>query len=785
MNTRSFLFCASVIMGFVLGAAPSQAQSVSAANTDALEEIIVTAQKRDEVLQDVPMSVVAFSGDKISDMNLGKIDELQMYVPNLTVTETGIGTMLLMRGIGSGVNQGFEQSVGTYVDGIYRGRAQQSRMPFLDVERIEVLRGPQSILFGKDSVAGALNITTAKPATILRAEITGLYEPVANDRIVSGYLSGPLSERFKGRLAFHGRDKDGWMENLTLGRDEAQRQERALRGTLGWNVSEDFDLSLKAESSHFDVEGREIEIVQDKTAVAGPFAGLNYGAILQVFGQHPSVRNSELDFKRSSNGDFSYNDTDELVLTANYHGWGDNTLTSITGYSTYQYEERCDCDFTGADVFSAAFTEDFDQFSQEFRLTSPAGAAFDYLLGLSYYTNSLEFFDSIAITSTSVLLPIVDRILGPGAGKMIANTATPRRVVQDSDSQALFAQGTWNYNDHSRLTLGFRLASEDKTGARQLTITKINFEPLADAVKPYVLGIYAGLFNVRNHQLNGERGKTYFLPSLNYQYEFNDALLSYVSYTIGEKAGGFDARSNNAPQNGGAFEFDDEEAKNYEIGAKYSFADGTAELNAALYYTEFDQMQVSTYDGVLGFNVGNAARAEAKGLELDGRWQMTNSLRLSGSLALSDFQFREFNGQCYFGQAADAPDGINCDYSGKTNQYLPDRSATITADYSRALSENLNVNVVLDLIHESSYFLTATLDPDAVQDAYHQLNGMVAIGPANRSWKLALIGKNLTDKKIMKHAGEVPLAGSRFGTPGFFALVEPPRTIALQVRFNY
>ncbi|MFT5768551.1 MAG: iron complex outermembrane receptor protein, partial [Lysobacterales bacterium] len=148
-----------------------------------LEEIVVTAQKRTESLQDVPISIVAFSGDRIEAAGLNKLDELQSYIPNLNVTETGIGTLLFIRGIGSGINQGFEQSVGAYVDGIYRGRAQQARMPFLDIERIEVLRGPQSTLFGKNSIAGALNIGTARPTNTLEAEFTVLFEPDADEKL--------------------------------------------------------------------------------------------------------------------------------------------------------------------------------------------------------------------------------------------------------------------------------------------------------------------------------------------------------------------------------------------------------------------------------------------------------------------------------------------------------------------------------------------------------------------------------------------------------------------------
>jgi iron complex outermembrane receptor protein len=773
---------------FCAGPMVSVAQNSSEQNsgdTRVLEEIVVTAQKRSESLQDVPISIVALSGERIAAAGLNKLDELQSYIPNLTVTETGIGTLLFIRGIGSGINQGFEQSVGSYVDGVYHGRAQQSRMPFLDIERVEVLRGPQSILFGKNSIAGALNISTAKPTEEFEAKFSIFYEPDAEEKTIQGVISGPLSENVRGRLAVRSRDIDGWVNNLTLGRLEGQRDETVVRGTLDWDVSDDLDFRLKVESGTFDVDGRQIEVVQDRVAQGGPFAGLNYATILQIFGQDVSVANNFQDFQRSSNGDYSYNETEEFVLTANYYGWGDLTFTSITSYSAYEYEELCDCDFTGGNVFSALFTEDYDQFSQEFRITSPGGENLDYIAGVFYETNDLNFFDTIFVNGTSVLVPVVNALAGPGAGALVANTATPRTLNQDSDTLAAFAQGTWNINDRTRMTFGARLTKNEKKGARQLTITDINFDPIPPPFQPFVQGIFAGLFNITNHDLSGEIDKTRFLPSVNVQYDFSDASMGYASFSRGDKSGGFDARSNNSPENGGSFEFGGEQADSFELGSKMSFADGSADLNVAVFYTEFDDMQVSTYDGTLGFNVGNAARATSKGIEIDGRWRATDRLLLSASLAFTDFEFKEFDGQCYFGQPPDASDGINCSYAGKTNQFVADYSGTVSADYGMAFGNGHFFNAVLDVIFTDDYMLTSTLDPRAVQNSYTKLNGRVAVSFADNQWELAWIVRNLTDEAVLSYASDVPLAGSSFGAPGFYALVEQPRSYALQVSYRF
>jgi len=790
MKASTALYSALAGMTLIL-CEPATAQSQNAdqieksPDSGILEQIIVTAQQRSEELQTVPISIVNVSGDKLRDADLKKLTDLQTYVPNLTVAETGIGTLLFMRGIGSGANQGFEQSVGTYVDGIYRGRAQQSRIPFLDLDRVEILRGPQSILFGKHTIAGALNITTSKPSNVFGGEITTLYEPSIDGRQVSGYMTGPLSERINGRLAVHLRETDGWMKNLTLNRHEAQRDEKLVRGTLDWNVNSNFDLSLKLENSQFDVVGRELEVIADYEAETGPFAGLNYAAILQAFGQDASVANSSEDFYRSSNGDFSNNEANEFVLTADYYGWGDLTLTSITGYSNYKFDELCDCDFTGGNVFFATFKEDFDQFSQEFRLTSPGNARLDYIVGLSYLSNDLDFFDTLFLTPESVLVPVVNLRVGPGAGNLLLNSATPRTLSQETSNTSLFAQVTWDYNDTTRFTLGGRFTHERKTGERRLTITDADFNPLPPAVDPTVQGIYAGLFNIRNHDLSGHRENTRFLPSLTIQHDIGDNAMAYFTARRGEKSGGFDARSNNGPDHGGSFEFEDELADTLELGTKLRLADGTAELNAALYYTEFDRMQMSSFDGVLGFNVGNAAKAISQGLELDGRWQVTDYLRLSGSLALADFEFKKYYGQCYFGQTPDAPDGINCDYAGMTNQFMADYSATLTAQYRRPLRGGLWLDLTLDTILSDDYMLASTLDPRAVQDAYSKFNGRIAIASADNQWEFALIGRNLTDEHIKWFGSDTPLSGSTFGAPAYMAFVEQGRSVAAQLSFRF
>ena len=770
----------------VLFALPFATMAQQAEHALVLEEVIVTAQKREQNLQDVPISVVALSGEQISRADLTTMEDLQTYVPNFYVTDTLLGPMLQIRGIGSGVNQGFEQSVGVYVDGVYYGRAQQSRMTLLDIERVEVLRGPQSILFGHNSISGAVNIATVRPTLEPEAGLSALYGSDIDEKKFTGYLSGPLGDSLAGRLSVHARDTDGYIQNLTLDRDDPAREERQLRGQLEWLPNDIFELRFKAELGSFETIGEQVEVIYDRPAAAGPFAGLNYAQVLLLLGQDPSVANNFQDGKRSANEEHLETDTSEFVLTANYHGWGELLLTSITAWNDYSLDELCDCDQLGANVFQAYFTEDHEQLSQELRLLSPGGQNLDWLAGAYFQANDLKFRDRAAIDAGSILVPVLNMQPGLGnAGDFIANTSAPRAFDQDTEVFALFGELDWQVADRLVLTAGARWSHETKHATRTLAVADFNGNPLPEATAPITTFLFAGVFRIIPHQLEGRRSQDAFMPSLKLQYDLGDSAMGYLSFAHGVKSGGFDTRSNSPPELGGSFEFDDEKANSWEVGAKTSFAGGAVDLNVAAYYTDYEDMQQSAFDGVLGFNVGNAAEAVAKGLELDGRWQVLQPLLLSASLALTDFEFKEYLGQCFFDRAPDAPDGINCDYRGQTNQYVADWSGVVGALYSLPLDSGLLFSASLDWLFSDGFLASSNLDPLQTQDAYNKFNARLALGGGDGRWELALIGKNLTDESIITISGDVPLAGSNFLMHNFSSFYEAPRTLALQLTLRH
>ena len=226
-----------------------------------LEEIVVTAQKRAQNLQDVPISVLAVSGEEISRQGFKRLEDVTSLMPNVTVTEAALGDQLFIRGIGSGLNIGFEQSVGTFIDGVYFGRGLQSRNIFLDIERLEVLRGPQSTFFGNNAIAGAMSITTRGPSEAWEGYVSGLYEDGTGTKNIDVAVGGPISDTLGIRIAGRYSDQDGWQTNSTINDKEPREERLAGRVTIEWAPSENFDASLKYQVESNDVEGRAMQAV--------------------------------------------------------------------------------------------------------------------------------------------------------------------------------------------------------------------------------------------------------------------------------------------------------------------------------------------------------------------------------------------------------------------------------------------------------------------------------------------------------------------------------------------
>ncbi len=767
-------------------------------NSFALEEVIVTSQKRQQSLQDVPISVAVVQGQKLEEAGVENLEDLTVLLPNIHFTETGISTQVRVRGIGSGNSQGFEQSVGTYVDGIYYGRAQLFRAPLFDLERAEVLRGPQGTLLGKNSIAGGLNLTTAKPTDEFEAHLKASYEPDFNQTEYTGVISGPLSDTFRARLAIRQYEEDGYFYNSFKDQDEAQTDESTVRLSLEWEANRNLKFSLKAERNEFETLGRPIEVTRDVGLVADTNPNDNvalvesdtaptYVETLALFRQ-PALE-AEQDFVRQTDADeFSDNTIDNITLTADY-SLGDHTLTFVTGRVEYDYDETCDCDFTASDIIDLDLKESYEQFSQEIRITSPLGGQIEWLAGLYYQDYDQDFSDRLEVSPTNLLVARSARL---------ADTGLLRDFSQESKSWAIFGQATWNVTDNLHLTLGARYTEEEKSATKSINI----FQPSSgDILNDPILGfIYLDGFGVETeqalvdittvppsplnntgHDVEGSRDESAFIPSFTIAYDLTDEVLLYSSVTKGFKAGGFDPRSNQLgafASAGGAtetnptqnFEFEDEEALAYEIGFKSSFSGGRGELNGAFYRTDYENLQTSQFDGDIGFNVGNTGEVRVQGLELDGRWRILENLSATYGLSYLDFEFLDFrNGDC---NVLQAPDGVDltgngeldsCDYTGQRGVYTPELTFNGGLTHEWSLGGSLRLSSALDVQYVDDQQTHNNLDPSGEIDAYTSVGARLALGTDR--WGIALVGKNLLDEAITTFSSNAPLASSISAIP--------------------
>ncbi len=841
-------------------------QSFAAAGK--LQEIIVTAQKRAESLQDVSVSVTALSGEKLSDFGIARLEEITAYIPNFVMSETGIGTTIYIRGIGSGINQGFEQSVGMYRDGIYYGRAQLARAPIFDMERVEVLRGPQVTLFGNNSIGGAVSMSASPPTDEFTGSFSYLGDFDHGEKETTLILSGPLTDSIGARVSIRKYELGGYLENKTLGRDEPQRDFLTTRLNFAFN-SDDIDFvngGLILERSTFDVKGRQIIIFQDR-ASEGFAAGVtattfaNAGkkdTLANLLSELPSVNGATvLDVNdsnsRYANGDFSINEINSATLTLNFPV-GESELKSISGYLNYKYSDACDCDFTGAALIPFVSDEDYEQLSQEFRFTSNWDGPIEVIAGVYYQKDDLIFNDALLSVKGSALEDLIVGLFNPVIGDQLTGLSAPRNFVQKTELFSAFSQFTLNFREDLRLIAGIRRSNTTKEASRRLTYKQIDRKSaLPELTFNAARADFAIGLQVSPHfeQDNREEWRTSY--SFIVEWDINEDVLLYASNTLGFKTGGFDVRSNNATVDGniidndgnigstvpngftpGTFEFEDEEANALELGIKTSIG-GVVEINAAYFYTEIKNLQVSVFDGGVGFNVTNAAEAVTQGLELDWRAAVSEHWTLNGSLAWLQFEFKEYdnavctasdrlalanttlgavaktetlfpgedgifnpgpfsddlavtsldNGNCSVTKQAGRGNLYLADLSGETNQYVASYSGALSVNYENELFNKFLFRGALDVNFTDDYNPTQNLDIEAEQGGYEIYNLRLSLANLDGGWEVVLLGRNIFDQDVISYANDVPLATSQFGTVTKYGFLQRSKAWALQGRLTF
>lgn len=792
---------AAIAMALPLMSGALVAVPVAAAE---LEEVLVTAQIRAESLQDVPISVIAVAGDRVQDMGIGRLEDLSTYVPNMTIREGFAGEILSIRGFGSNQNPSFEQAVSTFIDGVYFGRAKQSLASLLDLERVEVLRGPQSTFFGNSAIAGALNLTTVRPGNEFESRIRGIYNPDDDEIDINGGIGGPISDTFGARVAFKYLDSDGWLDNTSGGRIP-QKESTVLRTSFVWDPNDNLEVFLKLEYGDEETVGATNQIRDcgpnsiytpapspgrenagnglcdlattltghefffDDTVEKG---GLNPQTVIPIpDGNINSILAQE-------GGEFRNIETQNANLTFNWTMSNDWTVTSITGFTGYDSERQFDIDSTPLASISANRFEEFEQFSQEFRIASPGGEAVDWLAGLYLQSNEVDFQ---YFTYTLIDTPDGSDPGGPPGGNGVHGPLLgyfSGDYEESNDTVAAFASATWNLTDRTRVTVGLRYSEVEKDGDSVLSLGLTgNQEAVpsesAGAAVPFI-GSPAGPAFIA-HAVQDTVSSEELTGQINVQYDLTESMMVYGTIANGFKAGGFDnlfrlpevypsgiglcgANDPRPPcgsknpagiegaATGGSFSFDQEEVVAYEVGFKAEWE--SVRLNLALFQNEFDDLQQSIFNPTaLAFQIKNAGAATSRGLELDMQWAASDNLTISVAGALLDASYDEFEGASCDRLSTNAGEA-SCDLSGEDLPQAPGWSATLIADHVLPLNGSYEVRSNLTAVLTDGYRSGVELDDRFQVDSYELIDARVELWNVDAGWSVGVWGRNLTDELI-------------------------------------
>lgn len=741
-----------------------------------LEEVVVTAQKRTERLQEVPISVSVVSGDTLKASGAATLRDLSSTVPAVHVVKAGPSDRLFIRGIGSGDNFSFDQSVATFIDGIYHGRSRSSGAGFLDIDRIELLKGPQSVFFGNSAIGGAINVTTRRPTDRLSGNFSAAYNFDWNEDSVEGAVGGTLTDTLLGRIAANFSNGDGWLYDSGWGERVPQTHNSAIRGQLSWKPLQNLAVNLKAEAGRFRQRGGWlIQLVN--CPPPAPFPGpVGFCAAAITAGIE-----TELDDRRASSpGQRPYLDNNEYVLNADY-SLGGVTLTSLTGLLTHRTNVSSDADGPSpANLFSATWPERYRQLSQEFRVTSQKGGRFEYIAGVYYQHDQLRTeqditysFRTPAISSNPDFAELVPYLpLGQALG-----------FNQDEDIYSAFGSLTFHVSDTFRIVGGLRGTIVTKDADKSIYFgTGHSFEPGVTPFPDSLLALSQTLTNGigPTTAASYDRKDRHVSPSINLQYDLQRDILAYASYANGFKAGGFNGADTSADQ--ASVPFEPETVNAFELGLKTQLFHRRMTLNAALFRSTYSDLQVGglrPVNTVPVSTVQNAGGARSQGIEIEQRWAVTREITSSLSFVLLDAKYTSYPNanatsfQTFQGQTQQ-------DLSGERTPYSPKYSGSWRLAYVRPLAGNLAFTLGGSMFFTSRYNISTNNDPFLDQSGFVKLDATIGLSDVAAGWDFSVLVRNVTDESYLVFGAASPTSLGSYSVQK-----DPPRSVTAQLRWHF
>jgi iron complex outermembrane receptor protein len=740
-----FVALATATLG-VTGNISAQQASSSAKASDAsgLEEIIVSARRRgEESLQSVPLAVSAFSDETLRDAGIVDLSQIAGRAPSFTFQEQiGNQQELVIRGIGTLrlTGSAAEPSVGTFIDEVYVGRRGTATPPIFDLERVEVVRGPQGTLYGKNVVGGAINLITAKPKREFggRASVSyGQYD-VYGGRDLWGYdayITGPIGETTAGRIAIYGQGNDPYSENVLLNKGLDKNEAFAMRGSLLFEPSEALTASVSADFAKTKSTGQSRRAEDDPT-----IPGL--GAVLTGGYLTDNPRDSESPWDQYENRQIV-----GLTGRVDYQFDNGNTLTYLASLR--------DGDFKGQ--FSLVGTtsppsltdaacgqhEEYSGLTQDLRLSSPAEGALRWIAGLYFLREDTDLVDNcFANTFLS--------FLGPGSvgdildGELLYNQENVTR------SWAVYGEAEYDLIDNLTLTVGGRFTWDDKSYRNKSDC--LDYGAGVDFIF-CVAPLGAETWDIRTGQEWNE-----FTPKVSLDWHVTDAAMLYASAAKGFKGGGWQGKP--GTRAAALASYDPETAWTYEVGAKTQWAAGRVRANVALFYTDFKDLQVEQLDDTgLTLIIDNAASAEIKGVELELTVRPIEPIEFWLSGSYIDSEYKEF------------VDASGNDLSGNSLARTPKYMLNTGIEASTPIADALHLRGRVEYQWQDD--MPWGVENTIYEDAYGLLNARLGVGSESGRWEVALYGKNLTDE--LYHVDAIPFLGD------VFVRYAPPRSYGVQL----
>lgn len=788
---------------------PAAAFAQDAAEQGGLTEIVVTAQKRAQGANDVGITLNAFSGEELAQRGVATAEDIALFTPGLTVNEsaaTGV-PLYTIRGVGfQDYSTGASSTVGLYFDEVAIPYTVMSRGAVFDVERVEVLKGPQGDLYGRNTTAGQINYVSRKPTDKAEGSLKLGYSSFQTME-VEGFVNGPLAAGVNGRLAFTTTQSEkGWQKSLTRNDRLGEKNVMALRGMLDFDLGEG-NLLLRAQyvrdksdnKANTTYDGRIIGLTEFSRPYAPllPFVGTGNAPWYStgdnqaadwtnsytdpngvVYNLRPR-RDNEL---VSLSGHFNYNLTDAI------------SLTSVTGYDKFKRTEANDWDGSAANDSSNINTSDIEVFSQELRLAGE-GEKLNWVAGLYYSRDTVDEFYNYFMS---------DSLFGLGSqafGLATPFTNTPifqlhTKYKQKTTSKAIFAHVEYNFTERFRVTAGIRYTDEKRkwagctfdAGEGSLagflnanfgaTLTPGSCGTIDDDPNSptYIFAMLAAgtpnnAFNVYEETIRAKKA----MYKLGFDYKVTDDVLAYATYSHGFKSGGFNGANSNTTQQLKGYK--PEELDSYEVGLKSTLLDRTLQLNLAGFYYDYknkqEQDRAVTFVGNIS-GIGNVPKARIYGAEADLQWAPVNGLNIHFGAAWLDAKITEWQA---VSNDSVWPTVVRFDASGIVLAQSPKWQLNGGVEYERPVSDGLKVRVGFDGNYKGSTS-GGVQGPSDATDSYAVFNARLALAQIDDKWSVMLWSRNLFDEYYYPAAYEG-------GNGPFVRSVGMPRTIGVTGEFKF